>query len=140
MKGKNTISVYGETKSFSQEGGEVQKILQKALAFLKEKDLHLDLFLVSTKGIQEVNKISRGKDAPTTVISFPDEGVVPYPETEKKHIGEIYLAPRVISKKGDSIFHLAIHGLLHLLGYTHSQKRDSIEMERIEEEILSSLE
>jgi len=51
-------------------------------------------------------------------------------------LGEIFLAPEYVRDHGEDIVFLAVHGLLHLLGYTHDGERDSIKMERKEREII----
>jgi ssRNA-specific RNase YbeY (16S rRNA maturation enzyme) len=39
-----------------------------------------------------------------------------------------------------NVFKVAIHGLLHLLGYTHKDQNDIIEMETLEDEIFEYLQ
>jgi len=140
MDQTNDISVSGETEDLEQQGNRAAETLHSALIFLKKKDIHLDLFLFTPSLMEALNKKSREKEGPTTVLSFPDPGTFPHPEVEKKHIGEIYLCPQEISERGESLDRFAIHGLLHLLGYTHDKKRDTMNMEQAEAEILSFLE
>ena len=79
----------------------------------------MSVAIVESKKSQELNKIYRGKDKPANVLSF----------LEKEFgLGEIVLCPQEIekdAKKYDILFQQAlalmlIHGMLHLLGYSHS--------------------
>ena len=69
------------------------------------------------------------------VLSFPHPPGVPRPDHAGQFLGEIYLNPLYIRKQGDDVRVMAIHGLLHLLGYDHVRKRDIMEMERIEKRL-----
>lgn len=90
-------------------------------------DYELNLVFVGPKRIQELNLIYRGKDTPTDILSFPLE----------KNKGEIYICPsesRIEAKKFDRsldnfLAFLFIHGCVHLKGYDHSAKMESIEAE-----------
>ncbi|OGG37418.1 rRNA maturation RNase YbeY, partial [Candidatus Jorgensenbacteria bacterium GWA1_54_12] len=90
--------------------------------------------LVSDKEMRRVSNETRGKDEPTTVLSFPETTQFP-PEEGYRALGEIVLAPETITRKGEDIARLAVHGLLHLLGYTHDGESDTMEMERLESEV-----
>lgn len=81
------------------------------------------------------------------VLAFEDGGLFPHPETGKSYLGEVYLNldwnPEVLrfgepnrrskaSNRFEVLAPLLIHGFLHLLGYRHRSKRDTIKMEKIE--------
>ena len=97
----------------------LKKIAQKVLKAEKPEEFDLSVAIVESKKSQELNKIYRGKDKPANVLSF----------LEKEFgLGEIVLCPQEIekdAKKYDILFQQAlalmlIHGMLHLLGYSHS--------------------
>lgn len=107
--------------------------------------------------IRNLNKIYRNVDKETDVLSFPMLDIV-YPQKIKDYINEIspdgslYLGDIVICKKiakkqareyGHSktreIAFLALHGLLHLLGYDHIKVEDEKIMNETSEKILSNL-
>ena len=89
------------------------------------KDEGLSIALVSEKRSQELNATYRKKDKPANVLSFTE------PEFG---LGELIICPAVVrkdAKKYDILFTSAmtwmvIHGLLHLLGYSHKtmEKRE----------------
>lgn len=87
---------------------------------------------VTQKKIQELNRIWRGIDAPTDVLSF-DEQAGGLPTDEKNFLGEIVLCPTYIRTQAravgvafvEEILRLTIHGALHLLGHDHAKKPEA---------------
>jgi probable rRNA maturation factor len=90
------------------------------------------------------NREFRGRDYATNVLSFPYE---PAPGEHPGLLGDIVICAPVVlreaSEQGkparDHFAHLAIHGVLHLLGYDHETEADAERMEGIEREVLDSL-
>jgi probable rRNA maturation factor len=90
--------------------------------------------LVGDRRMRTLNRTWRGTDAATDVISFPS-GADPGPV---KHLGDLVISRDTALRQGRAEGHslatelrvLALHGLLHLLGYDH--ERDSGRMARIE--------
>jgi probable rRNA maturation factor len=113
------------------------RFLSDVLALVAPK-ASVDVFLVSSKQIHELNRAFLKRDRPTTVLSFEATDGFPS-EGGGRALGEVYLAPTVIVARGMDLRELALHGSLHLLGYTHDGKRDTIEMERREKKILEEL-
>ncbi len=86
--------------------------------------------LVSDARMKALNRQFRGKDAVTDVLSFPAES--------RGFLGDIVIAAGVAKKQAKAAGHspkieiriLALHGLLHLLGYDHDA--DDGKMARVE--------
>jgi probable rRNA maturation factor len=86
--------------------------------------------LVPDRRIQALNRQFRRKDRPTDVLSFPAE--------EPGQLGDVVIALGVARRQAVAAGHpigtelriLALHGLLHLLGYDH--EHDDGRMERLE--------
>jgi probable rRNA maturation factor len=80
--------------------------------------------------VRALNRRYRGKDAPTDVLSFPAQ--------EPGELGDVVIAAGVAGRQARTAGHslavelrvLALHGLLHLLGYDH--ERDDGRMARVE--------
>ena len=96
--------------------------------------------LVSDRRMKTLNRCYRGVDRPTDVLSFPNDPKGSYhddPEASS-HIGDLAIstdtARRQARERGHSLATelrvLALHGLLHLLGYDH--EHDDGEMARLE--------
>jgi probable rRNA maturation factor len=88
------------------------------------------LALVSSARMRALNLAYRGKDYATDVLSFP--------AAEGGQLGDVVIATGVAARQAREAGHsvstelrvLALHGLLHLLGYDH--ERDQGEMARVE--------
>jgi probable rRNA maturation factor len=86
--------------------------------------------LVSDARVRQLNTRYRGENAPTDVLSFAAD--------EPGFLGEVVIASGVARRQAQQSGHplqvelriLALHGLLHLLGYDH--ERDDGRMARIE--------
>ena len=90
----------------------------------------MTLALVPDRRVQELNRRFRGRNAPTDVLSFPAD--------EPGVLGDVVIARGVARRQARGAGHdlpteirvLALHGLLHLLGYDH--ERDGGRMARLE--------
>lgn len=72
------------------------------------------------------NKFLHKNDA-ADVLSFSEPDNFPYPESKFKPLGEIYINAGYL--KNPALFsYLLIHGFLHLSGYDHKKKSDTIKM------------
>lgn len=122
---------FGYDKDYSY----LEDVLNIALDYEKVKDSYFSVIFVSSEEIQKINREYRGIDKVTDVISFAflDNESVYDPI---KILGDIYICiPKMIeqsetyghSEKRELSF-LAVHGLLHLLGYDHTK---SLEDEKI---------
>ena len=86
--------------------------------------------LVPDARVRALNRQYRRKDAPTDVLSFPAD--------EKGQLGDVVIAVGVARRQARQAGHslqtelrvLALHGLLHLLGYDH--EHDDGQMARLE--------
>ena len=114
----------------------LKKIGETILA--KERKGHLDLSVVLVKEskMRELNKVYRGKDKSTNVLSFPEEEL---------GLGELVLCPAVIRKDAAKygitfkaeLTRIFIHGMMHLVGYDHAKDADFKRMSQKEEHYLS---
>jgi probable rRNA maturation factor len=82
--------------------------------------------LVSDRRIHAINKQFRKKDAPTDVLSFEPSDIVISTETARRQADEAGHSFDTELKV------LALHGLLHLLGYDHHARDDRGRMARLE--------
>ena len=117
----------------------------------------VDVLLTDEGGIQAINRAQRGMDRPTDVLSFPafslTPGALPGPETADPATGLVPLVDMVIcldrvKAQGEEYGHgpereaayLAVHSVLHLLGYDHvDEGPDKARMREREEAILAIL-
>lgn len=123
----------------------LKEVLLKGLEYLKIENVTFEITFCDNDYIQKINKEYRGIDKPTDVISFAfeDNGNIVY--NNERLLGEIYISiPRMQeqakeyqhSEKRELSF-LAVHGMLHLLGYDHLNKEDEKIMFDLQELILN---
>ena len=124
---------------------ELDKVIKFACKKMKVNNPVLNIVIVDNKRIKEINKLYRNKDDVTDVISFAFEEVEDFKYDNVRFLGEIYISyERCVTQAaeyGHSIkrefCYLAVHGLLHLLGYDHIKEEDKKIMRALEEEILN---
>lgn len=101
----------------------------------------LTILLGSDSRLKSLNRFFRGKNKTTNVLSFNAAG------TPDAHLGDIAIAYGVSAREareaGKSFehhaIHLAVHGVLHLLGFDHMTVRQAAKMEPLEVKILAEL-
>jgi probable rRNA maturation factor len=94
--------------------------------------------ILPDRKVRALNRAHRGVDKGTDVLSFP-AGTVP--GTGVRVLGDIAISGGIAQKQAKLLGHslrtefrvLALHGLLHLLGYDHES--DSGRMARVEDSI-----
>ncbi|MBI5183782.1 MAG: rRNA maturation RNase YbeY [Nitrospinae bacterium] len=114
------------------------------LGDLDEQDSELSIIFVDDQEIKRLNKIYRGVEMPTDVLSFSQrEG--DFSEINPQILGDIVIsidtALRQAQDRGHSleeeIYILTVHGFLHLIGYDHEISPEYARiMREKEEEIL----
>lgn len=105
--------------------------------------------IVDAQSMQAINNEWRGIDTPTDVISLecerPDDPDLA--DGEPCELGDIFMAPDVLkaqsikfgTTEADETRLMAIHSLLHLLGYDHLQDEEAEIMEEREDELLAKV-
>ncbi len=135
--------------------------LAQALEGLWEgDDLSAELLLVSEEEIRQLNARERGVDSVTDVLSFPSmDGIKGQAILAEEHgeeldeDGNVFLGSIVICEKrareqaqeyGHSfereLWYLAVHGILHCLGYDHMTEEEKREMREKEESVMQKLD
>lgn len=158
-KRRDTARFFSEETKFKMHEEAAKRVVLETLSFLHMKrPAYVEIYFLRDQSIKALNKKFGKKDKKTTVLSFKSPENAPHPEInipipphqnlwcggigDKKtafHLGEIYLAPSYISAEGENIERLIVHGLVHLLGYTHKGNRDRIRMEALEKRIFRHL-
>ncbi|MBS0274898.1 MAG: rRNA maturation RNase YbeY [Proteobacteria bacterium] len=116
----------------------VKQIALRALEREKAKG-SLTVLLSSDARLKELNALFRGKNKPTNVLSFPAE------ENPDRYLGDVAIAFGVVTREAREsgkhfaghLAHMAVHGVLHLLGHDHEKPKEAARMEGIEREILA---
>lgn len=136
----NRILVTSEHASFRVLEKNAASIVRRVLRYLRNENCAVELFLVTNETMRGYNRKFRGKDAPTTILSFDVKSHFPRPDLNgRRYLGELFIAPRYVVSEGQNLEFLIIHGLLHLMGYTHKGERARIHMERRERVLCRAL-
>ena len=110
----------------------------------KRTPSELAIRLVGTREGRTFNREYRGRDYATNVLSFPAE----LPRGVKLPLlGDLVICAPVVTREAaeqgkalrDHYAHLAVHGVLHLVGYDHENEKDALKMEALEQRILAGL-
>ena len=129
----------------------LERAARAALALAAEPGLarEVSFLLADDARVRRLNRDYRGHDKATNVLSFPAEDEVPPGEGSAgpRLLGDVVLALETLEREAaaqsktlaDHVSHLAVHGVLHLLGYDHARAAEADRMERLEARILAGL-
>ncbi|MBQ7317911.1 MAG: rRNA maturation RNase YbeY [Phascolarctobacterium sp.] len=124
-----------------------------AVAKLHDLDdmTEVDITIVDDEEIHQLNRDYRNVDRPTDVLSFAldedDEDEPELLEGQLHLLGDIIISAETATRQAEEFGHglereivyLAVHGLLHLLGYDHMVEEDKVVMRAKEEEALRAI-
>ena len=111
----------------------------------------VDITIVDDEEIHQLNRDYRNVDRPTDVLSFAldedDEDEPELLEGQLHLLGDIIISAETAARQAEEFGHglereivyLAVHGLLHLLGYDHMVEEDKVIMRAKEEEALRAI-
>ncbi|MDR3185387.1 MAG: GTPase Era [Christensenellaceae bacterium] len=126
---------------------------------IPENDVDVEIEFLDEEEMRELNKDSRGIDDVTDVLSFPATYIKfpfskeSYPksalnlETNSLILGEICICLNRAKEQAIKYQHsvkrevcfLAVHGMLHLCGYSHKSDDDLKTMDKLQEKILDGI-
>jgi probable rRNA maturation factor len=112
-----------------------------------EGDVALSVVVTDDEAVRELNRQFRDVDAPTDVLAFGSgaEGDFVTAPGQPAYLGDIVISyPRAVAQAKEyghpinrELTLLAVHGVLHLLGYDHVDEADKMQMWARQKEILS---
>lgn len=133
----NYINQYDNKKSYKKA---ITKMFKKSYRDLKLfEPIVVSVIFVDNDTIQELNKTYRNLDKPTDVLSFENTDDI-------YEIGDIFISIDKVEEQAKELGHsfeyelvfLAVHGLLHCLGYDHIEDSDALEMDKKQKLIMSN--
>ncbi len=126
------FEIFNETNEEIKELKDVEYVLNKAIEIEKTGTVNFNVIIVDNEYIHKLNKEYRGIDRPTDVISFALEDSEDIKYEDFRLLGDIYISIDKAKEQAEEYGHsfkreicfLAVHGLLHLLGYDHMEKEE----------------
>jgi probable rRNA maturation factor len=103
--------------------------------------------LIDDRAMRKLNRVYRGKDKPTNVLSFPSGEAADGKPPPRQPLGDIAIALGTVEREAkaqgktvaDHLAHLMVHAVLHLLGYDHESDPEAERMEALERKALAAL-
>ena len=104
----------------------------RALAAAGRARSELSIVLTGDREIHALNRIYRGVDKPTDVLSFQQDG--------ETLLGDVVISVETAARRPKrglegELYHLLVHGLVHLLGYDHATRGEARRMFALERNI-----
>lgn len=141
------IELFNETnENLDEYIDTIKEVLVHGLDKLKIGDVTFNIIFVNNPYIHELNKKYRNIDRETDVITFALEDDKTF-NPEERILGDVYIS--IDKAKSQSVEYghslkrelcfLAVHGMLHLLGYDHMEKEEEKVMFTLQEEILDEM-
>ncbi len=140
----NEFNVFNETNEDISFKNDLIGLVNYSLEVLEVDNAIFDIILVDDEEIKKINKQYRNKDTSTDVISFAleDEKTINIPSI--RMLGDVYVSFDTAKSQAKEYNHslkrelsfLIVHGLLHLLGYSHDKIENEKKMFELQERIL----
>lgn len=112
---------------------------QRALRFLHVARGDIAVHVLPNRELRALKRRYLRRDARVVdVLAFPEPPRFPHPERKGPFLGEVYLNEGFL-RDPVRLRYLLVHGMLHILGYRHSRRRDMMVMERLEKRVLRKL-
>ena len=139
------IEVFNEVNEKCEEIDGLKSFLENVCKDEKLDNVMFNVIIIDNEAIHKINKEYRNIDRETDVISFALEDDKTFNRSDIRILGDIYIS--IEKARSQSIeyghsfkrelYFLAVHGLLHLLGYDHMKEEDEKVMFAKQDEILS---
>jgi len=128
---------------------QLRKNIQKVLDHLGYNDFDIGLWITTNATIRKFNKQYCHKDKPTSILSFafhpklkPDERIKPKIPADK-NLGDLIISAEFVKKDApnwhqtfkERLNATIVHGICHLLGYTHKTDSAFKQMQKKEQEL-----
>jgi probable rRNA maturation factor len=131
--------------------GEMRRIARHVLAAEDvAREVEVEVVLASAATVRELNRLYRGRDEETDVLSFAasEAGAFQDAPGVAPSLGEVVICVSVAEFSANlkgrpvaaELAHLLTHGLLHILGHDHEATEDeAFRMQAREDELLAAL-
>jgi probable rRNA maturation factor len=144
-----SIDIVRESPLWREQAGidvTLRRSIAEAAADVSPKGGELAIILTDDARVRALNRVWRGIDKPTNVLSFPAKEA--HAHGEPALLGDIVIAYETTAREASAdkkpflhhLAHLTVHGFLHLRGYDHEAEDEAVAMEGIERAVLARLD
>ncbi len=142
---KNLVYFKNYQRKFKIDRDKIGRGIEKILDFLEIGGVSLTFIYFTPAKIKFYNESFRKISAPTDVLSFIDGTK---DEEGFTYLGDVIISPHVVFENSKIYNHsdfngefimVHVHGILHLLGYTHGSKDEKVKMFSWQDKILNFL-
>ncbi|MGC8668846.1 MAG: rRNA maturation RNase YbeY [Chthonomonadales bacterium] len=131
----------------------LREAARRALAHEGVSRAEVNIVLTSDAEIRSLNRDYRGRDEATDVLSFAqrdtagDQPPLPAGSERREMLGDVVISVDTAARQArdhglaleDEVALLAVHGILHLLGYDDADEAGAEEMRTRQETILAGM-
>lgn len=130
------------------DGRRLESLAARVLEAERVPPAELGVLITDDETVRRLNRRYADEDAPTDVLAFSmqegDEFVSP---DDVLRLGEVIISYPTAARQADEaglavdqeVAHLLVHGVLHLLGYDHSEPAEEQRMRTREQELLAAI-
>lgn len=134
MKIQFNQEIAGKDKPLSEKAIEsIEKSIRSHVSDIQNSTV--SACLITDEEIKKLNRMYRGKDSVTDVLSFAYEG--------GESLGDIVISFEQAKRQAEDgdieleVSDLLVHGILHVLGHDHENPEDSKTMFKLQDEIIA---
>jgi probable rRNA maturation factor len=143
------VHIQNDQKEVRVNLGAVKQLFEKCLIRMKAPRAEVSLLFVNDKAIRALNYTYRGVRQATDILSFNmrerrkrNEPLPPHPEVLGDLVISLATVRRQARERGISLQaeldFVLIHGLLHLLGYDHTNQTQKLRMDALHASLLKT--
>ena len=131
------IEILNAQNKIEIDENHLKSCARKVLRFSKKKKAHLSIMIVDNNMMKQLNKKYRKKDKAADVLSFSmKEGR--QIKGDRELLGDIVISAEE-ARGENEIYLFLIHGMLHLLGYDHKNRSQTVKMEKRQTDLLEKI-
>ena len=139
------ISIRNISKSaLEPDLNKLKKYVKNILAEIVEGKASVNILLVNNEYIKELNTRFRKINRATDILAFPADDEKDLKKSNEKELGDIAISVEMAELQSKVFKHsvekeltvLLTHGILHLLGYDHADKKDGEKMNSLQQKLI----
>lgn len=148
MNNNYEISIENNTHNRIMYKKDMENIVNEFITFFEIKQtILIEVVFEYAEVIHELNRVHRGIDRTTDVLSFGLDAIDFYKDQPILPLGEIYINYDKVREQAKNFGHsvrrefcyLFLHSLLHLYGYDHVEDEAAKEMNKIASHIMDKV-